>query len=143
MEKEWQGDLFGGFIDKLPKHLETTIKTRSVSTASRDHHWQVGLQPQLPMSCDGFESLFSWSDEEVEKARVGLLWASIQDVCDQRTNRATRDEVWAWIRSDEIHPFSYRVCVAAWDPRVDPDTLRDYIAQMAETGATGQLRFVV
>jgi len=71
------------------------------------------LQPQLPMLCEGFEDLFEWSEDDIAKARCVLLTDSINELSDNRTRAETCDEIWEWVASDRIHPFSFRVCVQA------------------------------
>lgn len=92
--------------------------------------WQI--QPQLPIAHPDHESLYTWSDSAIATLRESLLYASFRDICDNRTSKRTREEIWRWIERDEKSPFSFRVCVTAIDPAIDAATLRYAIRALSE-----------
>ncbi|RME42314.1 MAG: hypothetical protein D6791_18045 [Chloroflexi bacterium] len=124
---ELQQDLFGFEMEEAPS------QPRTLSAPRQDWRAEVAPpQPELPMEHSGFEWLYDWSDREVEIMREGLLFASLHDLCDARVAEWTREEIWEWIESDEIHPFSFRVCVAAYDASIDVQELRRHIRWLVE-----------
>lgn len=53
---------------------------------------------------------YQLSDEEIDYIREKLLVCTIQDLADRRTSTSVVTECWDWVMSDDIHPFSFRVC---------------------------------
>ena len=131
-----QIDMFGSTTAAALQSGPSRIKGRD--------DWRVEVearQPQLPLGDEETDRLFQWSDSEIESLRIELLWSSVQDVCDGRVSDEARDEVWDWIEDDEIWPFSFRVCAAAWDPRMDADTLREMIRSLSKRILGGQVNW--
>lgn len=132
-----QIDLFG----ELPVPHPEPAATRVTPSPSRKPDWRSEVecrQPQLVMDDPEFDHLFRWSDDEIIRMRVGLLWSSIRDVCDGRLSEWAREEVWDWIEDDEIWAFSFRVCVAEYDPRIDPEDLREAVRVLSVRLLSGE-----
>jgi len=118
----------------ISQPMEAKVIQRKKRRSSVRKDWRievVAVQPQLPMTCEGFESLFRWSESEISRARCELLTDSIRELSDNRTNDETCNEIWDWVHCDAIHPFSFRVCVrefaAELGVNVDVETLREGI----------------
>ncbi len=67
----------------------------------------------------------AWSDTDVQTLRFGLLVDAIKLLRNPRAGADTRSGLLDWIESDEITPFSFRVCCLA--EGLDPDSLRDLL----------------
>lgn len=67
----------------------------------------------------------AWSDTDVQTLRFGLLVDAIKSLRDPRVGANTRSDLLDWIASDEMTPFSFRVCCIA--EGLDPDDLRDLL----------------
>lgn len=52
----------------------------------------------------------SWSDEDIGKLREQLLKYSLRFLADGRSSYRVKKEVYEWVMSDDIHPFSFFVC---------------------------------
>jgi len=131
---EIQTDLFG--------EAPTVTRPRHHRARKEKVDWRKEIepsQPQLGLICEGFETLFEWFEDEVEKMRVGLLITSIRDVCDNRVAEVNREEVWDWINSNEIHAFAFRVCLASYDPRIEPDEMRERISWLSRKMLEGDI----
>lgn len=130
-----QIDLFG----ELP--VPSAVPQDRPTTPSCRPDWRAEVeyrQPQLVMDDPEFDHLFRWSDDEMVRMRVGLLWSSIRDVCDGRQSDWAREEVWDWIEDDEIWAFSFRACVAEYDPRIDPEELRKAVRVLSVRLLSGE-----
>lgn len=67
----------------------------------------------------------AWSDRDVQTLRFGLLVDAIKLLRNPRVGADTRSDLLDWIESDEMTPFSFRVCCLA--EGLDPDVLRDLL----------------
>lgn len=56
-----------------------------------------------------------WTDQEIKNLRIWLLKRTIKQIADRRGSKKAAQESWNWISSDEIGPFSFRVCSEAFD----------------------------
>ena len=56
-----------------------------------------------------------WTEANVEMLRSKLLVTTVREIADRRTSKKVVTEVWDWILSDEVHPFSFRVCCESSD----------------------------
>lgn len=94
-------------------------------------------QTVLPfLDCDGLIETepIAWTDEEVVALRDALLVDAIRSLFDSRQTEAYRQEILAWMLSDAVGAFTYRVCCR--DAGVDPDALRETLqARMARSRA--------
>lgn len=68
----------------------------------------------------------AWSDTDVQALRFGLLVDAIKLLRNPRLGADTRSDLLDWIASDEMTPFSFRVCCLA--EGLDPDALRDLLS---------------
>ena len=64
-----------------------------------------------------------WTNEDVARLRRRLLEDALQRLSQRRTTGEHRRALMAWVLSNAIHPFSFRVCAAA--AGYDADALRD------------------
>lgn len=64
---------------------------------------------------DSVEESEEWSDQEVENLRIWFLRRNIRQIADRRGSKKSAKETWDWISSDEIGPFSFRICAEACD----------------------------
>jgi hypothetical protein len=67
----------------------------------------------------------AWSGTDVRALRFGLLVDAIKALENPRVGADTRSDLLDWIESDEMTPFSFRVCCLA--EGLNPDNLRDLL----------------
>jgi len=62
----------------------------------------------------GYDPLnqFYWCEDSIEGIREMLLMDTLRDLTDGRAALA-KDEAMEWMLSDEVHPFSFKVCCNA------------------------------
>jgi len=73
---------------------------------------------------------YQWTDNEILALREGMLLDRIRTLLDFRNGLKTRLEIWDWIHSDEISPFSFRICVEACSDLVDYVDVRDQLVDL-------------
>lgn len=121
--------------------LPVTEQAPCKHPAHRSYDWRTEVacsQPQLLFDENDDDRLFQWTDEEISRMRVGLLITSLHDVCDGRLSAWATEEVWEWIEDDSLWPFSFRACVVEYDPRIDPDELREAVRRLADRLKAGE-----
>lgn len=59
------------------------------------------------------QEVYTWSDEDIETMREGLLRDALQTILDGRAAERTRQALWGWMMSDALEPFSFRTCCQA------------------------------
>ena len=69
-----------------------------------------------------------WTDEDVEKLRVGLLRRMLNLLDDDRASYESKQESLVWLYSDDIEPFSFFVCCDSAD--VDAYALREKVGDL-------------
>jgi hypothetical protein len=83
-----------------------------------------------------------WTDESVARLRQRLLDDALQRLSRRQTTSENRRALMAWVLSDAIDPFSYRVCAAA--SGYDADALRDGVLRLLrsdiDSGTRGTAR---
>lgn len=72
-----------------------------------------------------------WTEANVEMLRSKLLVTTVREIADRRTSKKVVTEVWDWILSDEVHPFSFRVCCESSD--LDPLKMREALTSLYRT----------
>ena len=80
----------------------------------------------------------SWTDEAVARLRRRLLDDALQRLSRGRTTNEKRRALMAWVLSDAIHPFSFRVCAAA--SGYDADALRDGVLRQLRSDTDSSRR---
>tara|TARA_R110001583_G_scaffold42134_12_gene134004 strand:- start:1701 stop:2183 length:483 start_codon:yes stop_codon:yes gene_type:complete len=78
-------------------------------------------------------SQYVWTDNEILALREGMLLDRIRTLLDFRNGLETRLEIWEWIHSDEIAPFSFRPCVEACCNFVDHVELREQLVDLIKS----------
>ena len=79
-----------------------------------------------------------WTDEAVARLRQRLLDDALQRLSRGRTTNEKRRALMAWVLSDAIHPFSFRVCAAA--SGYDADALRDGVLRLLRSDIDSDIR---
>ena len=79
-----------------------------------------------------------WTDEAVARLRQRLLDDALQRLSRGRTTNEKRRALMAWVLSDAIHPFSFRVCAAA--SGYDADALRDGVHRLLRSDIDNGIR---
>jgi len=83
-----------------------------------------------------------WTDEAVASLRQRLLDDALQRLSRERRRAQDRQALMAWVLSDAIHPFSFRVCATA--SGYDADALRDGVLRLLrseiDSGTRGTAR---
>ena len=79
-----------------------------------------------------------WTDEAVARLRRRLLDDALQRVSRRRTTSENRRVLMAWVLSDAIDPFSFRVCAAA--SGYDADALRDGVLRLLRSDIDSGIR---
>jgi len=69
-----------------------------------------------------------WTDEAIARLRQGLLEDALRQLARPRTADRDRQALLAWVLSDAIHPFSFRICATA--SGCDADALRDNLLRL-------------
>jgi hypothetical protein len=87
-----------------------------------------------------------WADEAIARLRQGLLEDALKQLARPRTPDRDRQALLAWVLSDAIHPFSFRVCAEA--SACDADALRDNLLRLLRTDTGherpgGRLKFQI
>ena len=72
-----------------------------------------------------------WTDEAIARLRQGLLEDALRQLARPRTPDRDRQALLAWVLSDVIHPFSFRICATA--SGCDEDALRANLFRLLET----------
>lgn len=67
------------------------------------------------------------SDKDISNLRNYVLVKTMKSFLDKRTSLKTRTESLEWLLSDEIQPFSFKVCCA--NEGVNPFALREKILE--------------
>ena len=53
-----------------------------------------------------------WTDADIEYLREHMIMSQLKIIVDKRGGKVARQEAWEWVLSDEILPFSFRVCLS-------------------------------
>ena len=69
-----------------------------------------------------------WTDAAVARLRQRLLEDALGRLSRRQTTSENRRALMAWVLSDAIHPFSFRVCAAA--SGYDAEALRDGVLRL-------------
>jgi hypothetical protein len=69
-----------------------------------------------------------WTDDDIDILREKLLFEACSIFLDKRAALGTRKDRWAWIMSDEVLPFSFKVCISA--AGVDCDRFRESLIDL-------------
>jgi hypothetical protein len=86
--------------------------TRRCKTRSRD--MQYTMEEELFESVPQYApSNWAPSEESVEQLRAAMITRHLTLILDERTDQVTVLDIVEWMMSDDIHPFSFRVCVGA------------------------------
>jgi len=72
-----------------------------------------------------------WTDANIERLRSKLLVTTVREIADRRTSKKVVTEAWDWILSDDVHPFSFRVCCESED--LDPLKMREALVSLYRT----------
>ncbi len=80
----------------------------------------------------------SWTDEAVARLRRRLLEDALQRLSQRRTTGEPRRALMAWVLSDAIDPFSFRVCASA--SGCDADALRDGVLRLLRSDIDSSIR---
>ena len=80
----------------------------------------------------------SWTDAAVARLRRSLLDDALQRLSRRRTTSENRRALMAWVLSDAIDPFSFRVCAAA--SGYDADALRDGVLHVVRSDIDNDIR---
>ena len=73
---------------------------------------------------------YAWTDQEILALREGVLIDRLRTLLDLRNGLATRREAWEWLNSDDVEPFSFRICVEACSDLVDYVEVRDQLIDL-------------
>lgn len=110
--------------EAVHQSTRTPSKFRS---ASENEEIELQLWLELPLSPDDED--YVWTDHDIQILREEVLCDALRAAVDGRNGDAFRDEIWEWIYSGELLPFSFRACAMAVG--ADPEELRANFEQMA------------
>lgn len=110
--------------ETIQKNTRATNKSHS---ASEDEEIELQLWLALPLGPD--EEKYIWTDSDIQILREEVLHDALRAALDGRNSDSLRSEIWEWIYSNELLPFSFRACAMAVG--VDPEELRDTFDRMA------------
>ena len=79
-----------------------------------------------------------WTNEDVARLRRRLLEDALQRLSQRRTTAEHRRALMAWVLSDAIDPFSFRVCASA--SGYDADALRDGVLHVVRSDIDNDIR---
>lgn len=68
-----------------------------------------------------------WTDDDISCLREAILMDTLRHLTDGRSSTAKKDAL-DWMLDDEIHPFSFRVCVA--EMGMDYEEIRTRVLRM-------------
>lgn len=72
---------------------------------------------------------YEWSSRAISSIRENLLISTLKSLTDGRTV-AAKAEAMEWMLSDDIHPFSFRIC--AGDMGLDYIKIRNHVLYMID-----------
>ena len=84
-----------------------------------------------------------WLEHHAEELQVWFLFRHLRLLADPLVGPVERDDLLNWLCTDSMppQPFSFTVCVRAYDPRIDPAVLRERILmQLRRRGLQRSLR---
>ena len=79
-----------------------------------------------------------WTDDAIARLRQRLFDDALQRLSRRRIRNQERQALIAWVTSDAIHPFSFRVCAAA--SGYDADALRDGVLRLLRSDIDNGMR---
>lgn len=98
-----------GFIPRRRGRSQRIVRSKA-GTPVVDQ--QLSLLDLLTMREEDIAPV-TWSDEDVEDLRVGILREACHVLLDNRAGLSTRRDRWKWINDDSWTPFSFQACAAA------------------------------
>lgn len=115
-------DLFGSVenqvnsVEVCSQQIETVISNPSVKQRSKERFRDVqytmdsGLFGTVPKYAPNNEE---FDQAEIAQLRAWMLERNLDFLLDDRTESETVYDILDWFVSDEVHPFSFRVCASA------------------------------
>ena len=79
-----------------------------------------------------------WTNEDVARLRQRLLEDALRRLSRRRATNENIRALMAWVLSDAIHPFSFRVCATA--SGYDADALRDGVLRLLRSDIDSGIR---
>jgi len=113
-----------GFIPKERLRMRRAARTSNGNVVEIR---QLSLLDLLTMSDEEIGPV-SWSEDDIETLREGILREACHVLLDNRASMATRKDRWKWINDDRWTAFSFRACAAAC--YVDHDELRESLISL-------------
>lgn len=77
-----------------------------------------------------------WCNDSVDKIRSYLLKKTLAIFSDGRASSSSKAEAFEWLMSEELMPFSFRVCCGIED--LDPDLIRELTLRVIRNENKGQ-----
>lgn len=114
------------------------MQAKIINLARYKPGMQLSLSLSLPCKAaiirfpvnDAKTNTFKWSDDAISNIRERLLMSTLGSLTDGRAVSA-KTEAMEWMLSNEIHPFSFRVC--ADDMGMSYIEIRDRVLCMIDT----------
>ncbi len=97
----------------------------STCLAEEERSGQLSLS--FPVNQESADRI-SWTDDDIRMLREAVLHDALSSVLDARNRDVLRGELWEWIKSDALLPFSFNTCAIAVG--ADPDDLRGAFERM-------------
>lgn len=109
-------DMMGFGSNEVPEEIANTVK--KARSKRRSAKPKLSVQQQMELMLDVLESPDAicdvpsgWTDDDISGLREFMLNRHLNFILDGRSGKAMASEAWDWVLSEEIHPFSFRVCV--------------------------------
>jgi hypothetical protein len=107
-----------GFVPKVRERVRRVMRS---SGAIPVQEQQLSFMDLLTMREEDIPPV-TWSEDDVDTLREGILREACHVLLDKRAGVATRRDRWLWINDDKWTPFSFRTCAAT--AGVDYEELR-------------------
>lgn len=106
-----QFDLFGVPIDGVRDKKDSVVHKRKRTRRKMSVETQLELFEQLLEASDDEIETEPWTEDDIISMREFMFRRHFRLIADRRTKEDMLREVWEWILSDDIHPFSFLVCL--------------------------------
>ena len=130
----YQMDFFG--VPDFPPPIKPK---RTIVRRSRKLEQRQALARQFELMLEVLNEpeegeIITWSDADIDDLYEYVFERTMEQLLDHRARENSCREIWEWILSPDIHPFSFLVCLSAVAHRtghtiddyqiVDPDEIR-------------------
>lgn len=124
---------------ELPEHLVKKVRrARRQQSISAGEVQQFSIFDLLALPEEELGPVV-WTDDDIDVLREKLLFEACSVFLDNRAALSTQKDRWAWVMSEVLSPFSFKVCISA--AGVDCERFRESLIDLCRRqGVLGQLQ---